>query len=99
MGKRVVIATIRVEPGRMEEYLPLLQALMKRSVQEQPGTLRQDILRSHDDENTLLAYGVFTNSEAIGIFEKGEPFEVMGESVAKANIDTDISLHHCDFLD
>lgn len=97
MAKQVVIATIRVDAGRMDEYMPMLMTLRERSLQEQPGTLHYDVLLSHESENVLVAYGVFTDREAIERFENGAPMAWIEE--ASDGIDREISLQHFDLLE
>ena len=97
MGKRVVIATVKVEPGKLDEYLPLVRTLRDRSVAEQPGTLQWDILIPHDQQNVLKAFNIFADEEAISAFENGAPMTWINE--AATGIVREITVEHFDLLD
>lgn len=97
MRKRVVIATVKVEPGKMDEYVPLVRVLRDRSVAEQPGTLQWDILIPRDQENVLKAFNIFSDEEAISAFENGAPMKWINE--AAEGMVREITVEHFDLLD
>ncbi len=64
MARFVVIATINVVDGRMEDFLPLLLAHRDRCLADEPDTLHFQILRPKKPENQLLVYEEYTDEQA-----------------------------------
>ena len=62
--KVVIIATIEVVPGRMNEYLPLILAHRARCLKDEPGTLAYEVFRPQDDDNTVMLYELFVDDRA-----------------------------------
>src|SRR5262245_30721203 len=56
--KVVIIATIEVVPGRMNEYLPLILAHRARCLKDEPGTLALEVLRPQDEDNKVIVYEI-----------------------------------------
>jgi quinol monooxygenase YgiN len=64
MPKHVVIVTIDVAEGRMEEYKRLLLAHRDRCLKDEPGTLRFDMLCPIGAENKLVLYEEYQDEAA-----------------------------------
>ena len=64
MTKYAIVATFEVVPGRMKELLPLLLAHRDRCLADEPGTLRFDVLRPREGEDTLMLYELYDDEAA-----------------------------------
>jgi (4S)-4-hydroxy-5-phosphonooxypentane-2,3-dione isomerase len=64
MSKLAIVTTLRVAPGRMDEYLPLLRAHRARCLQDEPGTLQIDMLKPVEDPASILIYVVYRDEAA-----------------------------------
>jgi quinol monooxygenase YgiN len=72
MAKLAIVATIKVAPGRRDEYLKHLRAHAERCRANEPGTLQFEILAPHDDPDTVMLYEVYASSEAFQAHWTGE---------------------------
>src|SRR5580704_2295742 len=64
MPKLAIVAEIEIQPGRMDEVLPLLIAHRARCLRDEPGTLGFEVLIPRDDETKLLIYEVYQDDAA-----------------------------------
>lgn len=64
MSKLAIVATIKVVPGKRDEYLTHLRAHAERCLSGEPGTLQFDILLPHDDPDAVMLYEVYASTEA-----------------------------------
>jgi quinol monooxygenase YgiN len=71
MSELAIVATFEVVPGRMDDFLPLLLAHRDRCLRDEPGTLRFDVLRPRNDENTVLLYEVYVDDAAFKVHWDG----------------------------
>ena len=81
MTKFAIVATFDVAEGRMDEFLPLLLAHRDRCLKDEPGTLRFDVLRPRNEENTVLLYELYEDDAAFQIHWNGP-------SVARMRVET-----------
>jgi quinol monooxygenase YgiN len=90
MTRFVVIATVDVAEGRMEEIIPLLLAHRDRCLKDEPGTLRFEILRPNETENKLMAYEEYQDEAAFQTHSNGASLaRVVAETAGMiANLDT-----------
>jgi acyl-coenzyme A thioesterase PaaI-like protein/quinol monooxygenase YgiN len=72
MAKLAIVATIKIPPGRRDEYLKHLRAHAERCRVNEPGTLQFDIVAPHDDPNAAMLYEVYASSEAFQDHWRGE---------------------------
>jgi quinol monooxygenase YgiN len=77
MAKLAIVATIKVLPGRRDEYLMHLQAHGERCLASEAGTLQFDILVPHSDADTLMLYEVYESPEAFQIHWNGPSLQQM----------------------
>lgn len=77
MAKLAIVATIKVAPGRRDEYLKHLRAHAERCRANEPGTLQFDILTPHDDPDVAMLYEVYASSEAFQAHWHGESMKQM----------------------
>lgn len=59
----VTIVTLHVKPEHLGEFLRAVQANHEASVRE-PGNLRFDVLRSHEDPCRFVLYEAYVSAEA-----------------------------------
>ena len=64
MPKLAIVAEIEIQPGRMDEVLPLLIAHRARCLRDEPGTLQFEVLRPRDDDTKVLFYEVYADDAA-----------------------------------
>jgi len=66
-----IVATFEVAEGRMDEFLALLLAHRDRCLQDEPGTLRFDVLRPRDEVNKVMLYEVYEDDAAFQVHWNG----------------------------
>jgi (4S)-4-hydroxy-5-phosphonooxypentane-2,3-dione isomerase len=71
MAKFAIVATFEIAQGRMDEFLPLLIAHRDRCLKDEPGTLRFDVLRPRNEENSVLLYEVYADDAAFQVHWNG----------------------------
>ena len=64
MPKLAIIATIEVAAGRRDQLLPLPRAHGARSLKNEPGTLRFEVLVPREDNTKLFVYEVYRDDAA-----------------------------------
>jgi quinol monooxygenase YgiN len=75
MSKLAMVATIKIAPGRRDEYLKPLKAHAKRCLANEPGTLQFEILVPHEEPDTLMLYEVYASPDAFQAHWKGESMQ------------------------
>ena len=71
MAKFVIVATLEIAQGQMDAFLPLLIAHRDRCLKDEPGTLRFDVLRPRNEENSVLLYEVYADDAAFQVHWNG----------------------------
>lgn len=71
MAKFVIVATFEIAQGQMDAFLPLLIAHRDRCLKDEPGTLRFDVLRPRNEENSVLLYEVYADDAAFQVHWNG----------------------------
>src|SRR6202158_1556149 len=64
MSKFAIVATIKMVPGKRDEYLTFLKAHGKRCLATEPGTLQFEILVPQKEADTVMLYAVYATPEA-----------------------------------
>ena len=64
MPKFALIGTIRIAPGRTEQFVPLLMAHRARCLQEEPGTVQFEVLLPREDTTKVMLYEVYRDEAA-----------------------------------
>ncbi|NJO34930.1 MAG: antibiotic biosynthesis monooxygenase [Rhodospirillales bacterium] len=72
MAKLAIVATIKIAPGRRDEYLKHLRAHAVRCRANEPGTRQFDILTPQDDADAVMLYEVYANAKAFQAYWDGE---------------------------
>lgn len=70
----IVIATIRIKPGEIENTLPKLKALVAAS-QAEEGVITYSLHQSKREANKFVFYEVYANQEAFQAHSKSEHFQ------------------------
>ena len=71
MAQLAIIGTYEIVPGRMDEFLPLLLAHRNRCLEDEPGTIRFDVLRRQNVEDQVMLYEVYTDDAAFQVHWNG----------------------------
>jgi (4S)-4-hydroxy-5-phosphonooxypentane-2,3-dione isomerase len=71
MAKFAIVATFDIAAGRMDEFMPLLLAHRDRCLNDEPGTLRFDVLRPGNEEDKVMLYEVYEDDAAFQIHWNG----------------------------
>ena len=64
MPKFALIGTIEIAPGRTEEFVPLLMAHRAGCLQDEPGTLRFDVLLPREGTTKVMLYELYRDEAA-----------------------------------
>ena len=54
MSKLAIVATMQIAPGKRDEYLTLLAAHGRRCLENEPGTLKFEIMLQHDKADPVM---------------------------------------------
>jgi quinol monooxygenase YgiN len=68
MSKFAIIATYEIAADQIDPFLPILRAHRDRCLNDEPGTLRFEILRP---EKNLMLYEVYENEAAFQAHREG----------------------------
>ena len=69
-----IIATVKLKPGCVAAYMPLIQVDAETALKEEPGCQFFNILTSETDPNTLHLYEVYDTEEAFRAHQKSAHF-------------------------
>jgi quinol monooxygenase YgiN len=67
MTQLAIIARIEVVPGHIQDVLPLLTAHRDRSLRDEPGTLKFEVLRPRDEDTVILLYELYEDEAAFDV--------------------------------
>ena len=97
MSKLAMVATIKIAPGRRDEYLKPLKAHAKRCLANEPGTLQFEILVPHEEPDTLMLYEVYASSDAFQAHWNGESMKQVRRDTE--GIQASLSGVRCDLVE
>jgi len=97
MAKYAIVATIKTAPGKRDEYLKHLTAHGKRSLANEPGTLKFEILRPHEQADTLMLYELYASKEAFDAHLNGASIQQMRRD--SAGLQASINGVRCDLVE
>lgn len=99
MAKFAAVATIKIVPGKRDEYLKHLKAHGERCLATEPGTLKFDILVPQAQEltDTLMLYEVYESPEAAQLHVNGPSFKQAQQDVAAIHVS--MSVLRCDLVE
>ena len=97
MAKLAIVATIKVSPGRRDDYLKHLRGHAERCLANEPGTLRFEILAPHDDPDGLMLYEVYASPDAFQAHWEGESMKQVRRD--SEGLQVSISGVRCDLVE
>ena len=65
MSPFAIFVTIKLKPGRAEDFRPLIEENAEAAAQDEPDCLRFDVLTDENDPDTFFFYEVYTDAEAL----------------------------------
>ena len=68
-----VIVKFTVLPGKMEEFLDGIRTNAQSSLRDEPGCLRFDVHRSHQDDHEVILYEIYEDEQAFEVGHRGSP--------------------------
>jgi quinol monooxygenase YgiN len=81
-----VVVTLRARPGSAEALLAALRDNAAASLRDEPGCLRFDVLRRHDDPDQFLLYELYASEQAFRVGHLGSAHFARWQAVAPALI-------------
>jgi quinol monooxygenase YgiN len=97
MAKFAIVATIKTNPGKRDEYLKHLKAHAQRCLATEPGTLKFEILVPQKEADTVMLYEVYASPEAFEAHWTG-PFMQQAKRES-AGLQVSLSGVRCDFAE
>jgi (4S)-4-hydroxy-5-phosphonooxypentane-2,3-dione isomerase len=79
-----VVVTLRARPGAAEALLAALRRNAAASLAREPGCLRFDVLRRHDDPDQFLLYEVYVTRHAFRVGHLGSAHFAQWQATAPA---------------
>jgi autoinducer 2-degrading protein len=64
MKPYIITVAFHLRPGRVATFLPLIQENARRSLADEPGCRRFDVLLHHEDGNHVLLYEIYDDERA-----------------------------------
>ncbi len=64
MKPLVLLVEMRIRPGKALDFMPLILENAKRSLADEPGCKRFDVLLPLDGENRVLLYEIYDDEQA-----------------------------------
>jgi (4S)-4-hydroxy-5-phosphonooxypentane-2,3-dione isomerase len=92
-----IVATIEIAPERRDQFLPLLMAHRARSLKNEPGTLRFDIMAPHDDDTKLFLCAVYRDAAAFDVYRNGDSITQFWQEIT--GLGAKISLTRCTVME
>jgi quinol monooxygenase YgiN len=80
MSHFALIVTLRVKPGWMEEFLPLILENQRLTRQNESGCRRFDVYRSNEEDNTLFFVEEYDDPDTFKVHQNSEHFKTYFEA-------------------
>lgn len=61
----VVFVRFEIEPGRRDEFLPMIEASAASSLADEPGCRRFDVVLPNDEPDVVLLYEVYDDAASL----------------------------------
>jgi quinol monooxygenase YgiN len=71
MPKLAIWATLEIQPGCIDRYLPVILAHKERCLRDEPGTLQFEVLRARDDDTRVMLFEVYADEAAFQAHRNG----------------------------
>ncbi len=99
MSRFAIVVTIKLHPGKAEEFRPHILANAKAAVRDEPDCHLFHVLQSRDDPDTFLFYEVYTDAGSLDVHREQPHFKKFFEDanhlVAKRTIQQ-VTVHNPD---
>ena len=82
MTRFAIVVTIKLHPGKAEEFKPHILANATAAVRDEPECHLFHVMQSEDDPDTFLFYEVYTDAVAFDAHQKTDHFAAFGARVA-----------------
>jgi quinol monooxygenase YgiN len=79
MSKIACITTLKTLPDKRDELIRHCKAYAARFVEQEPGTLRIELLLPPTDQDAIIIWDVYENFEAVEAHRNGELLRKFGE--------------------
>jgi|TARA_B100000315_G_C14585347_1_gene592692 quinol monooxygenase YgiN len=82
MSQFALFATLTLEPGTKDAFMPLIQENAASSVADEPGCQRFDVLlpRKDDNENTVYLYECYDDKDAFAAHQATPHYTKFGDT-------------------
>lgn len=70
----VVVVSLRIRPDRVEPFLEAIERQAARSLREEPGCLRFDVLRLDDESPRFVLYEIYATEDAFRVAHRAAPY-------------------------
>ena len=86
MSEIAIIVEFQLKPGKQAEFEKLIRAHAERSLKEEKGCLRFDVLQPLDSDGSLIADCIwltelYANKEAVKEHEDSPRMSILGEAI------------------
>ncbi|MET3844077.1 antibiotic biosynthesis monooxygenase family protein [Bradyrhizobium sp. OAE829] len=72
MARIAIAATLKAVPGKRDELILQCRELAPLFIEQEPGTLRLELLLPPDDPETLVLWEVYESADALAAHQSGE---------------------------
>ena len=97
MPKYAIVATIKTQPGKRDEYMKHLRAHAERCRANEPGTLAFEILVPHEQADTVMLYELYASKEAFDAHWNGASMQQIRKDAA--GLQAGLSGVRCDLVE
>jgi (4S)-4-hydroxy-5-phosphonooxypentane-2,3-dione isomerase len=75
VSRFAIFVTIKLHPGKAEEFKPHILANAQAAVRDEPDCHLFHVLHSHDDPDTFFFYEVYTNAKSLDVHREQPHFK------------------------
>ncbi|MCS6779893.1 MAG: antibiotic biosynthesis monooxygenase [Geminicoccaceae bacterium] len=89
----VVVAEFKVRPGRMDDFLPLIEQHARNTRAHEPGCLQFDVVRDGEDPDRAFVYEVYRDEAAFELHKAAPYLAWYRERAEPLLLDRRVSIH------
>ena len=75
MSRFAIFVTIKLHPGKADEFKPHILANARAAVRDEPECHLFHVLQSEDDPDTIFFYEVYTSAESLDVHREQPHFK------------------------
>ena len=75
MSRFAIIVTIRLQPGKAEEFKPHILANAEAAVRDEPDCHLFHVMQAEDDPDTFIFYEVYTDAASLEVHRQQPHFK------------------------